>query len=337
MSILLTGGTGYIGSHAAIVLIEAGFDVVLFDNLSNSHPDVVNRIEKITSKKVSFVHGDVRDTDFLSSTIKNFQIDSVIHFAGLKAVGESVSEPLKYFDCNVGGAISLLKAMQKNNINQLIFSSSATVYGDPTYLPIDEAHPKSALNPYGQTKLMIEEILKNLVASDPNFKIIALRYFNPVGAHNSGLIGESPKAIPNNLLPYIADVAFGKLPNLSVFGCDYQTLDGTGIRDYIHVMDIAEGHLAALKFISKNKGWNVFNLGTGEGKSVLEVIQAYSEINNVQVPYSIVERRPGDVASIYASAVNANNKLNWKAKRNLNEMCKSSWIWRVNLEKVKHD
>lgn len=337
MSILLTGGTGYIGSHAAIVLIEAGFDVVLFDNLSNSHPDVANRIEKITSKKLSFVHGDVRDTDFLSSTIKNFQIDSVMHFAGLKAVGESVSEPLKYFDYNVGGAISLLKAMQENNINQLIFSSSATVYGDPTYLPIDEAHPTSTSNPYGQTKLMIEEILKNLVASDPNFKIIALRYFNPIGAHNSGLIGESPKGIPNNLLPYIADVAFGKLPNLSVFGCDYQTLDGTGIRDYIHVMDIAEGHLAALKFISKNKGWNVFNLGTGEGKSVLEVIQAYSEINNVQIPYSIVERRPGDVASIYASATNANNKLNWKAKRNLNEMCKSSWIWRVNLEKVKHD
>lgn len=332
MNILLTGGSGYIGSHTAIVLIKHDFRVVIFDNLSNSNYETIKSIEKITSKPFSFVDGDIRNTQLLSATIKDNQIDLVIHFAGLKAVGESFSEPLRYFDNNVIGTISLLNAMQNNNVKKLIFSSSATIYGDPKYLPIDEAHLTDAKSPYGRTKLHIEEILKDLSFADQNWKIICLRYFNPIGAHESGFIGENPKGIPNNLMPFITNVAFGKLKTLTVFGSNYDTPDGTGIRDYIHVMDVAEGHFAALNYIlNHNNGWSVFNLGTGKGVSVLEVIEGFNRANNANVSYVISHRRNGDVASIYASVKLANHELSWKAKRSLDEMYKSAWLWRKNL------
>ncbi len=329
MKILLTGGTGYIGSHVAVVLIEAGFDVILFDNLSNSQHDVVSRLESITSKKIPFVEGDIRDTLLLSSTLKDYKVDGVVHLAGLKAVGDSVLDPLSYFDNNVCGTASLLKAMQKGGIRRIVFSSSATVYGEPNYLPIDENHTTSSVNPYGRTKLHIEEMLKDLSVSDRSWRIVCLRYFNPVGAHQSGLIGESPKGTPNNLMPYIADVAKGVLSRLSIFGNDYETSDGTGVRDYIHVMDLADGHLAAFNFLEKDNGWDVINLGTGVGTTVLEMVAAFCRINSVDVPYSFEPRRQGDVASCYASADKARNKLNWQAKRGLDSMCESHWHWSI--------
>lgn len=325
MNLLLTGGTGYIGSHTAVVLIELGFNVILLDNLSNSSSDVINQIEKITSQKVSFVEGDIRDAEFLSSIMKRYRIDAVIHFAGLKIISESLLDPLKYYENNILGTINLLKAMKENSIKKLIFSSSASVYGNPKYLPIDEGHPTNALNPYGNTKLEIEKILQDISNSDASWEIVCLRYFNPVGSHESGIIGERPKGSPNNLMPYIIGVAKGKFSNLSVFGGDYNTTDGTGVRDYIHVMDLAEAHCAALDFLCKYKGWHVFNLGSGKGVSVLEIIETFNRVNNTRISYTISERREGDVPSIYTSANKAFKALNWKTKRSLEEMCKSAW------------
>ena len=332
MNILLTGGTGYIGSHTAVVLIEAGHKVVLFDNLTNSRQDAVDRLESITNQNIPFVEGDVRDTSLLSRTIKDYQVDAVIHFAGLKAVGESVEKPLEYFDNNVGGTISLLKAMQENQVKTLVFSSSATVYGEPQYLPIDESHPTSATNPYGRTKLHIEEMLQDVVTSDSAFGVVCLRYFNPVGAHESGLIGESPNGIPNNLMPFVSQVAAGKRAKVNVFGDDYPTVDGTGVRDYIHVLDLASGHLAAINFLSGTKDWHAINLGTGYGSSVLEMIGQFASSSERSVPYEVVGRRPGDVASCYASAEKAERLLKWQVTRDLKSMCSSAWNWQESLK-----
>jgi UDP-glucose 4-epimerase len=332
MNILLTGGTGYIGSHTAIVLIEAGHKVVLFDNLSNSQKDVVRRIEQITGKAIPFVEGDVRDTLLLSETIKDYQTDAVIHFAGFKAVAESVEKPILYFDNNVGGTVSLLKAMQQNEVKTLVFSSSATVYGEPQYLPIDESHPTSPTNPYGRTKLHIEEMLQDVVATDSAFGVVCLRYFNPVGAHESGLIGESPNGTPNNLMPFVSQVAAGKRAKVNVFGNDYPTIDGTGVRDYIHVVDLASGHLAAINFLAGTKSWHAINLGTGYGSSVLEMIGQFTSSNNRSIPYEVVDRRPGDVASCYASVVKAEKLLNWKTAHDLKSMCSSAWKWQESLK-----
>ena len=331
MNILLTGGTGYIGSHTAVVLVEAGHKVVLFDNLSNSRRDVVDRLIKITEQDISFVEGDVRDTSLLSKTIKAHQIDAVIHFAGLKAVGESVEKPLKYFDNNVGGTISLLEAMRENQIKTLVFSSSATVYGEPQYLPIDEDHPTSSTNPYGRTKLHIEEMLKDLVTSDQSLGVVCLRYFNPVGAHESGLIGENPTDTPSNLMPFISQVAAGIRSKVFVFGDDYPTSDGTGVRDYIHVLDLAEGHLAAINFLDVKSGWYAINLGTGFGNSVLEIIKQFSESSGRKVSYEITNRRSGDVAISYASSKMAAALLGWHATRSLDSMCLSAWKWQESL------
>jgi len=332
MNILLTGGTGYIGSHTAVVLIEGGHKVVLFDNLSNSQKDVISRIEQITEKAIPFVEGDVRDISLLSKTIKDYQADAVIHFAGFKAVGESVEKPIVYFDNNVGGTISLLKAMEQNQVKSLVFSSSATVYGEPQYLPIDESHPTNPTNPYGRSKLHIEEMLQDVVATDSAFGVVSLRYFNPVGAHESGLIGESPNGIPNNLMPFISQVAAGKRAKVNVFGNDYPTIDGTGVRDYIHVMDLASGHLAAINFLAGTKGWHAINLGTGYGSSVLEMIDQFTSSNYRSIPYEVVDRRPGDVASCYASAKKAEKLLKWKVTRDLKSMCSSAWKWQQFLK-----
>lgn len=328
MNVLLTGGTGYIGSHATVALIEAGFNVVLLDNLSNSQRDVVDRLKKITLKKIRFIEADVRDKHLVSSALKEYKIDAVIHFAGLKAVSESVSDPLKYYDNNVVGTIKLLEAMREVGIKKLVFSSSATVYGEPQYLPYDEGHPTSAINPYGSTKLHIEGLLKDLTDSDKAWSVGILRYFNPIGAHDSGLIGEDPQGIPNNLMPYILDVAAGIYPYVRVFGDDYPTHDGTGVRDYIHVMDLAGGHLSALQFLIKNHGWHAFNLGSGNGVSVLDIIRTFNRINNLHVEYQILPRRTGDLPEYFASADKAANMLGWKASRTLEDMCKSAWNWR---------
>jgi len=307
------------------MMAEAGHNVVLYDNLCNSSADVVDRLEKITGQRLPFVQGDIRDTQLLKETLKQFKIEAVIHFAGLKAVGESVEKPIEYFDNNVGGTISLIKAMQACNIKTLVFSSSATVYGEPQYLPIDENHPTSATSPYGRTKLHIEEMLADLAKSDAAWRIACLRYFNPVGAHESGLIGEDPEGVPNNLMPYIARVAAGKLPYLNVYGNDYATPDGTGVRDYIHVMDLVEGHLAALNALnSQTEGFSVFNLGTGQGYSVLEMIKAYERANECSIPYQIAARRPGDTAVCYAKPTKATIVLDWVAHRSLDDMCRST-------------
>jgi UDP-glucose 4-epimerase len=332
VNILLTGGAGYIGSHTAVDLVEAGHKVVLFDNLSNSCRDVVGRLERITNQSIPFVEGDIRDTLLLSKTIKEKKVDAVIHFAGFKAVGESVKRPLEYFDNNVGGTTSLLEAMQENQVKTLVFSSSATVYGEPQYLPIDENHPTSATNPYGRTKLHIEEMLQDVVASDSAFGVVCLRYFNPVGAHESGLIGESPDGTPNNLMPFVSQVAAGKRAKVNVFGDDYPTVDGTGVRDYIHVLDLVSGHLAAINFLAGTKGWHAINLGTGYGSSVLEMIGQFSSSSDRSIPYEVVGRRPGDVASCYASAEKAEKLLKWKATRDLKSMCSSAWKWQESLK-----
>jgi UDP-glucose 4-epimerase len=334
MNVLLTGGAGYIGNHTAVALFEAGHRVVVFDNFCNSDRGALKRLEQILGAPVTTSEGDVRDTALLQRTLTEQQIDAVIHFAGLKAVGESVSKPVEYYANNVQGAISLLQAMQAAQCKTLVFSSSATVYGDPQYLPIDEAHPTSATNPYGRSKLHIEEILTDLSASDPTWRIAALRYFNPVGAHASGLIGENPNGIPNNLMPFIAQVAVGKLPQLKVFGNDYDTPDGTGVRDYIHVMDLAEGHLAALKFLIQQSGLHTFNLGTGRGYSVLEMIKAFEVASGKPVPFSVAPRRAGDIASCYASVDFSVTKLLWHAKRDLKEMCESSWRFQQQAQQV---
>lgn len=316
---------GYIGSHTAVTLIEAEHDVVLFDNLSNSDASVLGRLEKILNKKISFIEGDVRDTELLSKILKEYKIEAVMHFAGLKAVGESVKDPLLYYDNNVGGSVSLIQAMQQNKIKKIIFSSSATVYGESEYLPYDEDHPTNPINPYGRTKLIIEEILRDVAASDLEWSMAVLRYFNPAGANDSGLIGESPKGIPNNLMPYIVKVASGELESLKVFGNDYETRDGTGERDYIHVVDLAEGHLAALNFLREHKGCHAINLGSGKSTTVLELISTFEKITHKKISYEVVARREGDAAISYAKPDLANQTLHWKTWRSIESMCESAW------------
>ena len=327
MNILLTGGAGYIGSHTAVVLANAGYGVVLFDNFCNSHQSVSKRINKITNQDIPCIEGDVRNTQLLIKILTDFKIDAVIHFAGLKAVGESNQEPLKYYDNNVGGSISLLEAMQQAKVRTIIFSSSATVYGEPQYLPYDEQHPLKPINAYGRTKLQVEEILQDLAQSDSSWRIALLRYFNPVGAHESGLIGEDPNDIPNNLMPYVMQVASGKLPHLNIFGNDYDTTDGTGERDYIHVMDLAEGHLAALNYLKKNSGCEIFNLGSGSPISVLELIASYERASGKQIPTKIAPRRNGDLSIYYAKADKAKEILWWSPNRALTEICFDASKW----------
>ncbi|NIC41413.1 UDP-glucose 4-epimerase GalE [Aquabacterium sp. A08] len=326
MNILLTGGAGYIGSHTAVVLAQAGHHVVLLDNLCNSQASVVTRIGRITGQAHPLEVCDVRETARVQHILRQYNIQAVVHFAGLKAVGESVQQPLAYFNANVSGAISLLEAMQAEGVRKLVFSSSATVYGQPQYLPLDEDHPTGAINPYGRTKLHIEEMLQDLAASDATWRIAILRYFNPVGAHESGLIGEDPSGTPNNLMPYIARVAAGKLPYLNVWGDDYATPDGTGVRDYIHVMDLAEGHRAALDYLNHSTlPCEVFNLGTGKGYSVLDMIQAFELATGKRIPFQVGPRRSGDVAACYADNQKAAMKLAWHAQHQLGQMCQSTW------------
>jgi UDP-glucose 4-epimerase len=325
VNVLLTGGTGYIASHAAVVLMQMGHQVVLYDNLSNSSDGVLKKLTQITNTNIPFVKGDVRDTPLISAILTKHHIDAVIHFAGMKAVGESVEKPVDYYENNVQGTISLLRAMQSHNVKTLVFSSSATVYGQPQYLPLDENHPTHAINPYGRSKLHIEEMLSDVAASDASWKIACLRYFNPVGAHESGLIGENPNGVPNNLMPYIAQVAAGQRQALNVFGNDYPTPDGYGVRDYIHVMDVAEGHEAALKLLTQTVGWHAINLGTGKGYSVLEMVKTFEKASGREVPYVVAPRRAGDSAQCYANPQKATDLLGWTAKRSLKEMCESTW------------
>ena len=326
-TILVTGGAGYIGSHTTVELLAAGYAVIVFDNLSNSSPRVIDRIEKITGKRPIFVEGDVRDRDALEATIRRHGTDAIIHFAGLKAVGESVAQPVRYYDNNVTGTLRLAESMSATGVDTLVFSSSATVYGDPHAVPIREDFPLSATNPYGRSKLMVEEILRDVVKALPAWRVSLLRYFNPVGAHPSGLIGEDPRGIPNNLMPFVAQVAVGRLPQLSVFGDDYPTPDGTGVRDYIHVVDLAKGHLAALRKLADSPGVVTVNLGTGRGYSVLDMVAAFERASGRQIPYRIAPRRPGDVAACYADPSLAAELLGWRAERDLDDMCRDSWNW----------
>lgn len=330
MRILLTGGAGFIGSHTCVELLNQQHEVFIYDNLCNSNADVITRIERITGKKVTFIEGDIRNYDTMLDTLTRYHIQAVIHFAGLKAVGESCQKPIDYFDNNVCGTVTLLRAMQRADIKRLIFSSSATVYGVPQYLPLDETHPLSSTNPYGRTKLHIEEILKDVTQSDPQWSVVCLRYFNPIGAHESGLIGENPRGTPNNLLPYVARVAVGQLACVRVFGNDYDTPDGTGVRDYIHVVDLAKGHVCAADYAAKHHGWVAINLGTGNGYSVLEVIRAYEKACGRPINYEIVPRRPGDVASNWANPSLAKKLLGWQAELSLDQMCESSWKFQQN-------
>lgn len=327
MNILLTGGAGYIGSHTAVILSKTGHEVIIYDNFCNSDRSVLTRLEKILGKPLTYVEGDIRDTYLLEKTFQQHKIEAVVHFAGLKAIGESIADPLKYYNNNVLGSLKLLEVMKKTSVRTIVFSSSATVYGDPQYLPYDEEHPTYPINPYGRTKLQVEEILKDLATSDSSWSISLLRYFNPVGAHESGLIGEDPNGVPNNLMPYVAQVAIGKLPYLNIFGNDYQTLDGTGERDYIHVVDLAEGHLAAINFLKTNLGCHIFNLGSGESTSVLKLVNSFKKISGVNVPYKFVQRRSGDLPVYYANANRAKDLLDWKTKKSLDDMCISSWNW----------
>ena len=323
--ILVTGGTGYIGSHAVVELLEAGEEVVIVDNFSNSSPDVLDRLKEITGKKFDFYEVDLLDEEKLEQVFKENNIESVMHFAGLKAVGESVAKPIEYYHNNITGTLILLKLMKKYNCKRIVFSSSATVYGNPAKLPITEDFPLSTTNPYGSTKLMIEQILQDVNVSDEKFSVAILRYFNPIGAHKSGLIGERPNGIPNNVMPYIVGVAKGKYPELTVFGNDYPTPDGTGVRDYIHVVDLAKGHLKALDKIRKEAGVKIYNLGTGNGYSVLELVQNFEKMNNIKVNYKIGPRRPGDIPACYANASKAEKELGWKAEKKIEEMCTDTW------------
>lgn len=322
MHIFVTGGAGYIGSHTCVELLNAGYDVTVYDNLSNASIEPLHRVETITGKKPAFAEGDIRDEAALIKALEG--CDAVIHFAGLKAVGESVAKPLEYYDNNVQGTLCLLRAMEHHGIKTLVFSSSATVYGDPEYLPLDETHPLRTTNPYGQTKLIIEEMLRDLYHSDPSWKIMILRYFNPVGAHESGLIGEDPSGIPNNLMPYVAQVAIGRRQALQVFGDDYPTPDGTGVRDYIHIVDLANGHLKALEALCAPQ-CTAINLGTGTGYSVLEVVRAFAEASGRKISYTISPRREGDIAACYADPSKALQTLGWKAQRDLAAMCRDAW------------
>ena len=326
-TVLVTGGAGYIGSHTVLLLLEAGRRVLVLDNLSNSSREALERVAAITGKRAEFVEGDIRDAALLDRLFQEHEIGSVIHFAGLKAVGESVAQPLRYYDCNVTGSLRLLEAMDRAGVRNLVFSSSATVYGDPASVPIREDFPLSATNPYGATKLHIEDMLRDLHRADPRWSVALLRYFNPVGAHESGRIGEDPNGEPNNLMPYVAQVAVGKREQLRVFGDDYDTPDGTGVRDYIHVMDLAEGHLAALDALARDGGLITTNLGTGRGYSVLEMVRAFAAASGREVRYQIAERRPGDVASCYADPTHAKTVLGWEAKRGIDTMCADHWRW----------
>ncbi len=331
MKILVTGGAGYIGTHTLVELIENGYEPIVFDNFVNSSEKSLQRVEQITGKKISYVNGDIRNYDSLESVFSNHEFQGVIHFAGLKAVGESVEKPILYYENNVYGSLQLLKAMAAYNVKTIVFSSSATVYGDPISLPLDESMPTGKpTNPYGMSKLMIENILTDVHKNDKSWRIVNLRYFNPVGAHESGLIGEDPTGIPNNLMPFITQTATGKREKLSVFGGDYDTHDGTGVRDYIHVVDLAKGHIQALKKTEQESGLWTINLGTGTGYSVLDIIKAFEEVSNKKIPYEIVSRRPGDVASCYADPKFAKQILGWDAKLGLNDMCCDSWRWQSN-------
>ena len=328
MSILVTGGAGFIGSHTVVLLQEAGYDVVVVDNLSNSSEKSLERVKAITGKPVTFYKADILDRDALEDIFAKEDITACIHFAGLKAVGESVAKPWEYYENNIAGTLVLVDVMRKHNCKNIIFSSSATVYGDPAIIPITEECPKGiCTNPYGWTKSMLEQILSDMQKADPEWNVILLRYFNPIGAHKSGTIGENPNGIPNNLMPYITQVAVGKRPELGVFGNDYDTHDGTGVRDYIHVVDLANGHLKALEKINENPGLAIYNLGTGTGYSVLDVVKNFEAATGVKVPYVIKERRPGDVAACYADPSKAKRELGWEAQYGIKEMCEDSWRW----------
>ncbi|MDO9832018.1 UDP-glucose 4-epimerase GalE [Glaesserella parasuis] len=331
MTILVTGGAGYIGSHTVVELLNQSKEIVVLDNLSNSSEISLERVKQITGKSVRFYQGDILDREMLRRIFAENQIDSVIHFAGLKAVGESVREPLRYYQNNVTGSIVLVEEMLKANVNTIVFSSSATVYGDPKEIPITEScEVGGTTNPYGTSKYMVERILEDTAKAFPQFSAVVLRYFNPVGAHASGLIGEDPNGIPNNLLPYISQVAVGKLQQLSVFGCDYETHDGTGVRDYIHVVDLVIGHLKALEKHQDDAGFHVYNLGTGTGYSVLDMVNAFEQANDIKVPYKLVDRRPGDIAVCYSNPQKALEQLGWKTQYDLTQMMKDTWNWQKN-------
>ncbi len=331
MAILVTGGAGYIGSHTCVELLNAGYEVVVVDNLSNSSQESLRRVEEITGKKLTFYEVDILDRSRLERVFGAQQIDSVIHFAGLKAVGESVSKPWEYYYNNISGTLVLCDVMRNHGVKKLVFSSSATVYGNPETVPIKEDFPLSVTNPYGRTKLMIEDILRDMSFADPEWNVVLLRYFNPIGAHESGRIGENPKGIPNNLMPYITQVAIGKLPFLRVFGNDYDTPDGTGVRDYIHVTDLAVGHVKAIEKMDKeNGGVFTYNLGTGTGYSVLDIVHAFGKAAEMEIPYEIQPRRPGDVPTCYADPSKAGQELGWRAERDLDKMCEDSWRWQKN-------
>ncbi len=325
MKILVTGGTGYIGSHTCVELLQKGYEVVVFDNLYNSKRDVVDKIEKITGKKITFYKADMLDKESMRPVFAEHTFDAVIHFAGLKAVGESVEKPLLYYKNNIAGTLNLCEMMNEYGCKKIIFSSSATVYGSPETVPITEDFPLSTTNPYGSTKLMLEGILSDLCVPDKEWSVVLLRYFNPIGAHESGLLGESPNGIPNNLMPYIMQVAVGKLPELGVFGNDYDTPDGTGVRDYIHVVDLAKGHVNAVEKATSANGVNIYNLGTGNGYSVLDIVKVFEAANGVTIPYSIKPRRAGDIATCYANPKKAKDELGWEAKYDLQRMCEDSW------------
>ncbi|MDF1616631.1 UDP-glucose 4-epimerase GalE [Petrocella sp. FN5] len=327
MAVLVTGGAGYIGSHTIVELLEASIDVVVVDNYINSKPEALNRVQAITGKDLTFYEVDILDEKSMEQVFENHEIEAVIHFAGLKAVGESVALPLSYYHNNITGSIILFKLMNKYNVKRLVFSSSATVYGLSNPSPLTENLPLSTTNPYGTTKWMIEKILQDIYHADSTWQIVLLRYFNPIGAHESGLIGEDPNGIPNNLMPYVTQVGIGKRKQLGVFGKDYDTPDGTGVRDYIHVVDLAKGHLSALTYITKHKGIEAINLGTGNGHSVLEVIKTFEKANNVTIPYTFEKRRPGDIGTCYADVSKAKKLLGWVAKRSLEDMCRDAWRW----------
>ena len=327
MAVLLTGGAGYIGSHTALCIAEAGMDAVVLDNLSNSSPEAVRRVSELTGKEIPLVVGDCTSKADLEKVFSAYDIDHVIHFAGLKAVGESVAKPLLYYRNNLDATLTLLEVMESHGCNQLVFSSSATVYGTIQKMPLQEDFPLGCTNPYGWTKYMSEQIFRDVGAANYGMSIVLLRYFNPVGAHESGRIGEDPNGIPNNLMPFICQVAKGRLEQLSVFGNDYPTPDGTGVRDYIHVMDLAEGHLAALKYAREHRGVEVFNLGTGVCYSLLEMVHTFEEVNGVRVPYRIAPRRPGDIATCYADPTKAHELLHWQTHRSLSDMCRDAWRW----------
>ncbi|RQW64796.1 UDP-glucose 4-epimerase GalE [Vibrio viridaestus] len=327
MNVLVTGGMGYIGSHTCIQMIASGMTPVIFDNLYNSKEAVLQRIEEVSGTRPEFVRGDVRDKALLVETMKRFSINAVIHFAGLKAVGESVAKPLEYYDNNVNGTLVLVDAMREAGVKSIIFSSSATVYGDPASAPILESFPTGATNPYGRSKLMVEECLTDFQKANPDWSIVLLRYFNPVGAHPTGKLGEDPQGIPNNLMPFVSQVAVGRREFLSVFGSDYPTKDGTGVRDYIHVVDLADGHVAALQKIGDKSGLHTYNLGTGKGYSVLDMVKAFEKACGKEIAYKLVERRPGDIAECWADPSKARDELGWTAKKTLEDMTKDTWLW----------